>query len=113
MAPSPKKYETLKSTGTTISPAKTVKPVPPKKVPNCFAMNNPPKPGMIPVSTDQVKDGCFVLGWQDQRAVMLVSDAPQWYEFAGKILKAQLVFSAVFALALLAVLVIKRDTWRR
>ncbi len=65
--------------------------------------------GMIPVSTNQVKDGCFVLSWQPQKVTMLLSDAPLWYAYAGKILKANFVFTAVFALALLAVLVVNRD----
>ena len=110
MAPSPKKIEELKS-----EPAIAVKasrPLPPKKSPNCFAMNNPPRPGMVPVSTDQIKDGCFVLGWQPQQVTMLVTEAPQWYSYASKILKANLVFTAVFAFALLVVLVISRDARR-
>lgn len=66
---------------------------------------------MIPVSTDQVKDGCFVLSWQPQQVTMLISDAPQWYFLTGRMLKAELAFCAVFAIALLVVLVSIRDRW--
>lgn len=72
-------------------------------------MDKPPKPGLVPVSTDQVKDGCFVLSWQPQQVSMLVSDAQQWYIYSAKMLKTQMTFSAVFALALLVVLVMIRD----
>lgn len=109
MAPSPKKIEELK-TESTILAAPAVKHTEPKKI-NCFAMDRPPKPGMIPVSTEQIKDGCFVLGWQPQQVTMLVTEAPQWYSYASKILKANLVFTAVYALALLVVLVVNR-AWR-
>lgn len=93
----------------------TAKPLPlappaPKKI-NCFAMDKPPAPGLIPVSTNQVKDGCFVLTWQPQQVTMLVTEAPQWYSYAGKILKANLIFTAVFACALLIVLISIRDRW--
>ncbi len=71
-------------------------------------MERPPKPGMIPVSTTQVKGGCFVLAWQPQQVTLLVTEAPQWYSYAGQILKANLAFTAVFGFALLVVLVITR-----
>lgn len=101
MAPSPKRIEELK----TAAPA--ARHPGPKQV-NCFAMDRPPKPGMIPVSTGQVLDGCYILSWQPQNVTMLVSDAPEWYAYAGKILKANLIFTAVYALALLVVLVLNR-----
>lgn len=111
MAPSPKKIEE----------ARTEQKAPPKleikraeqkpkaKPVNCFAMDHPPKPGMIPVSTDQLKDGCFVLGWQNQQVTMLVTEGPQWYSYASKILKAQMAFTCVFAFALLLVLMVIRE----
>lgn len=110
MAPSPKKIEELKATTTTPAVAPLTKAPLPRKI-NCFAMDKPPMPGMIPVSTDQLKDGCFVLRWQPQQVTMMVSDASEWYAYAGKILKANLVFTAVFAFALLVVLVMSRE-WR-
>lgn len=105
MAPSPKKIEEYK----------VEKPIPPakksevKKVPNCFVMNTPPKPGMVPVSTDQVKDGCFVMTWQTQQVTMLVSDAPQWYSFASKILKVDVASHFIFVGVLLLILVLIRE----
>ena len=107
MAPSPKKIEEYKAQ--TSTPAKTT-PSQPKKI-NCFAMDQAPRPGLVPVSTGQIKDGCFVLAWQPQQVSMMVSDAPQWYSFAGKILKANLIFSAIFACALVLVVVLNR-VWR-
>lgn len=105
MAPSPKKFEEAK---TEIRAAEPAKPAP-KKISNCFAMNQPPHPGMVPVSTDRFKDGCFVLDWQPQQMSLMVSDAPQWYAYAAKILKANMAFTAVFAFALLLVLAVNRD----
>ena len=90
-----------------VAPARGAKPAESKKV-NCFAMDRPLKPGMIPVSTGQVLDGCYILAWEPQNVTMLVTEAPEWYAYAAKILKANLIFSAVFALALLIVLVLNR-----
>ena len=105
MAPSPKRIEEAK---TELHAAAPTKPSP-KKTINCFAMNQPPRPGLVPVSTDRLKDGCFVLDWQPQQVSMLISDAPQWYAYAGKILKVNMAFTAVFAFLLLVVLAVNRD----
>jgi hypothetical protein len=78
-----------------------------KKI-NCFVMDKPEKPGLMLVSTDRTQDACFVLGWQPQSVTMLISDAPQWYALAGKILKVDMAFSAVFAFCLLLVLGLNR-----
>lgn len=107
MGPSPKKIEEYKSEPVQVRPLPKKAEI--KKVPNCFVMNTPPKPGMVPVSTDQVKDGCFVMVWQNQQVTMLVSDAHEWYSLAGKMMKAGFVFCSIFALAFLLVLVIRRD----
>lgn len=109
MAPSPKRIEEAKTELHAAAPA--TKP-PPKKIVNCFAMNQPPHPGWVPVSTDKVKDGCFVLDWQPQQVSMLLTDAQEWYTYAGKILKVNLIFTTVFAFALLIVLVLTRDARR-
>jgi hypothetical protein len=109
MGPSPRHYEEIKSTGTVVHATKPFKPPEPKKSVNCFAMDRPPHPGMIPVSTEQIRDGCFVISWQGQPTTMLITEAPQWYAYAGKILKANLAFTAVFALALLVVLVVYHE----
>jgi len=83
-------------------------PPPPKKI-NCFVMvDKPEKPGLILVSTGKVQDGCFILGWQQQSSTWLVSEGTMWYPFASKLLKVNLAFTSVFALALLLVLYIRR-----
>lgn len=107
MGPSPKKIEEYKEQSSTIKPTPPIPSA--KKVSNCFSLGTPPAPGLVPVSTDKLnKNGCLVLSWQPQQATMLVSDAPQWYSYAAKILKANLIFSGVYALGLLIVLAVNR-----
>lgn len=110
MGPSPKKIDEYKEQTSTIKPAAAIPPA--KKVSNCFSLGTPPGPGLVPVSTDKLnKNGCLILAWQPQQVTMLVSDAPLWYSYAGKILKANLVFAFVFALCFIVVLVVQRDRW--
>jgi len=86
----------------------THKSVPQKKL-NCFvAPDKPDRPGLLLVSTDRIQDNCYVLGWQPQSATWLVSEGVQFYQFAGKMLKANLAFTGVFAFCLLVVLVLNR-----
>lgn len=79
-----------------------------KKI-NCFVIPvKPDKPGLVVVSTGKTLDGCFVLGWQAQSTNWVASDGPQWYSLAGHMLKADLAFSAVFAVCLLVAVVVTR-----
>ncbi len=108
MGTPPKKIEQPAPQAKTAKAAKPAKTEPPKKLP-CYVMpDHPAKSGLMVVSTDRVQDGCHVLGWQPQSATWLVSEGEQFYQFAGKVLKANLAFTAVFAFALLVVLVINR-----
>jgi len=102
MAPSPKRHEEPRVEIT--APIKNLAP----GQAACFSIEKPPKSGMIPVSTNLIKDGCFVVSWQIQRTTMLVTEAPQWYAYATQVLKANLFFTAIFVIGLLVVLVISR-----
>lgn len=87
---------------------KAVKQQPPKKL-NCIVMpDKPEKPGLTLISTNRIQDGCYVLGWQPQATVWLVSEGQEWYSFSSKLLKANLAFTSVFALSVLILLFINR-----
>ncbi len=91
-----------------VKPVKTAALVASKKL-NCFVMpDKPDKPGLVLISTVKIQDGCYVLGWQTQATTMLVSEAPQFYQFAQDIMEADIAFAGVFAFCLLVVLVITR-----
>ncbi len=87
-------------------PAKPVevKKAPPKKI-NCFVMDKPDRPGLLMVSTDKVQDGCYVIGFQPQSTTWLVSDEGHWAIYAGKMLKANMAFCAVWAFVLTIALI--------
>jgi hypothetical protein len=102
MAPSPKRHDEARSEIT--APIKNLA----TGQSACFSIEKPPKSGMIPVSTNLIKDNCFVISWQVQRTTMLVTEAPQWYAYATQVLKANFFFTAIFVVGLLVVLVISR-----
>jgi len=102
MAPSPKRHDELRAEMT--APIKNLAP----GQSACFSIEKPAKSGLIPVSTNLIKDGCFVISWQTQKTTMLVTEAPQWYNYATQVLKANFFFTAIFVVGLLVVLVISR-----
>ena len=108
MGTPPKKVE--KETTQTVKKVRE-KPVPPKRL-NCFvAPDKPLKQGLMLVSTDHVDAGCYVLAWQEPKAVLLVSEGPAFYELSGKLLKADITFAVIYGFLLLVVLVLNR-VWR-
>jgi hypothetical protein len=88
---------------------KAVKAQPiPKKL-TCYVMpDKPDKPGLMIVSTTRTFGDCYVLEWRQQSTTLITSEAPQWYAYTSKILKANLAFTAVFAVGLLIVLFLNR-----